>query len=306
MARLMPRRARLAYVGCGLLMGGADVIPGVSGGTVALVLGVYARLIASLRTLASAPVALARGDRAGAGSHWRAVEWGLVIPLGIGIVAAVVVGTLLIPPLIERFPAHTAALFLGLVAASIPLPWRRVGRIRRVHLLAAVASAALAFALVGLSPADAVDPPLAQVFASAAVAICAMILPGVSGAYLLEVLGIYQPTLEAAGNLDLAYIATFGLGAVVGLGVFAKVLARLLERHHDLTMAVLVGLMAGALRALWPWLDEQRSFLAPPADAGHVLTVAAFALVGLVTVSALIRLGGGATGQTASLHHQHH
>lgn len=292
MARPSSRRARFSYLGCGLLMGGADVIPGVSGGTVALVLGIYTRLIASLRALASAPLALARGDRATAGEHGRAVEWGLLIPLGLGIVTAVAVGTLLIPPLIERFPAHTAALFLGLVAASLPLPWRRIRRVRRVHLLAAVGAAALAFTLVGLSPAEAVDPPLAQVFASAAVAICAMILPGVSGAYLLEVLGFYQPTLEAAGRLDVAYIATFGLGAVVGLGVFAKVLARLLDRHHDLTMAVLVGLMAGALRALWPWLDEQRSFLAPPADAGHVLIAAVLTLAGLVAVSVLTRLGG--------------
>lgn len=303
MARLTSPGARFAYVGCGLLMGGADVIPGVSGGTVALVLGIYTRLVASLRALASAPVALTRGDRATAGEHWRDVEWGLLIPLGLGLVTAVAIGTVLIPPLIERFPAHTAALFLGLVAASVPLPWRRIRRVRRVHLFAAVGAAVLAFALVGLSPADAVDPPLAQVFASAAVAICAMILPGVSGAYLLEVLGVYQPTLEAAGNLDLAYIATFGLGAVVGLGVFAKVLARLLERHHDLTMAVLVGLMAGALRALWPWLDEQRSFLAPPADAGHVLTVAGLALVGLVAVSLLIRLGGQ-SDQAAALYHE--
>lgn len=292
MARPSSRRARFSYLGCGLLMGGADVIPGVSGGTVALVLGIYTRLIASLRALASAPLALARGDRATAGEHGRAVEWGLLIPLGLGILTAVAVGTLLIPPLIERFPAHTAALFLGLVAASLPLPWRRIRRVRRVHLLAAVGAAALAFTLVGLSPAEAVDPPLAQVFASAAVAICAMILPGVSGAYLLEVLGFYQPTLEAAGRLDVAYIATFGLGAVVGLGVFAKVLARLLDRHHDLTMAVLVGLMAGALRALWPWLDEQRSFLAPPADAGHVLIAAVLTLAGLVAVSVLTRLGG--------------
>lgn len=302
MARLTSRRARFAYLGCGLLMGGADVIPGVSGGTVALVLGVYTRLIASLRALASAPVALARGDRATAGAHWRAVDWGLLIPLGLGILSAVALGTLLIPPLIGRFPAHTAALFLGLVAASIPLPWRRIGRVRRVHLFAAVGAGALAFALVGLPPADAGDPPLWQVFASAAVAICAMILPGVSGAFLLEALGVYEPTLEAAGRLDLAYIATFGVGAVVGLGVFAKALARLLERHHDLTMAVLVGLMAGALRALWPWLGEDRFFHAPPADIGHVLTVAAFTVVGLVAVSALIRLGG-ASDQAAALHH---
>lgn len=284
-------------------MGGADVIPGVSGGTVALVLGVYARLIASLRALASAPVALARGDGARAREEWRAVEWGFLVPLAAGILLAVGVGALVIPPLIERYPAHTAALFLGLVAASVPVPWRRIGRHRRAHLFPLAAAAVAAFVLVGFPPADAVDPPLAQVFVSAAVAICAMILPGVSGAFLLEVLGVYQPTLEAARALDVVYVATFGLGAVVGLGAFAKVLAWLLDRHHDLTMAVLVGLVAGALRALWPWLGEDRSLQAPPTDPGHVLTVAAAVVVGLVAVSALVHLGG-ATERGAPLHRE--
>lgn len=266
-----------AHLARGALMGTADVIPGVSGGTIALIVGIYERLIASIRAAASL--------------RPRDVEWGLVLPLAAGIAAALAVGTLVIPPLLDAYPAPSRALFLGLVAASLPVPWRRISR-RGPREFAIIAAAGVgAFVLVGVPPREVVDPSAWQGAAAASVAICAMILPGVSGAFLLEAMGMYEPTLDALRHLDVVYVVAFTAGAVVGLGAFSRLLGWLLENRPDATMAALVGLMGGALRALWPWVDEDRSLLAPPADAGTVLVVVALAAAGFVAVTALVAWG---------------
>ncbi|MFN3597509.1 MAG: DUF368 domain-containing protein [Rubricoccaceae bacterium] len=241
----------------GLLMGAADIIPGVSGGTMALIVGVYARLITAIAEAATAAALVLRGRFGEAAARLRALEWGLVLPLAAGILAAIAVGSLFIPALLDRYPVQCRALFFGLVAASLAIPWRARRARTGAHLVAAALAAALAFGLTGLprSP-DLADPSLVRVFGSAAVAINAMILPGVSGAFLLEVLGLYRPTLEALRNLDLAYVLVFGAGCAVGLGLSSKLLGWLLAAHHDATMAVLVGLLAGSLRALWPWVGS--------------------------------------------------
>ncbi|MEX2046523.1 MAG: DUF368 domain-containing protein [Chloroflexota bacterium] len=277
----------------GLLMGGADVIPGVSGGTVALVLGIYRRLLASISSAAGVVLALAarRPDRARAA--WAAIEWSLVLPLAAGIGSAIVVGSQLIPPLRHAYPVEMRALFLGLVAGSVPVPVRAIGHIGGREIAVAALAAIAAFLLVGLPPREVVSPSLGVVFLAAAVAICAMILPGISGAFLLESLGLYTPSLQAIRDRDLVYIAVFAAGAAIGIGLFARVLTWLLERHRDVTMAALVGLMVGALRALWPWLAEDRGLLLP-ASASDALVAIALAFVGIAAVTALIVAGSRA------------
>ncbi|HUG83035.1 MAG TPA: DUF368 domain-containing protein [Euzebya sp.] len=280
----------------GMAMGTADVIPGVSGGTVALIVGIYAMLIAAIRSVASALAALVRGRPAAAGGHWRMVPWAFVLPLGVGIVAALGVGSVVLPPLLETYPSQTSAVFFGMIVASLAVPWRDAGEpgtdgvgMSRVAL--AVAFAVLAFLVTGLPEAAvADDPAIWRIFASAAVAICAMILPGVSGAFLLLVLGVYEPTLEALRNLDLAYVGTFVLGAVVGLGVFSKLLGHLLEHRLGITMAALTGLMLGALRRLWPWGGAEGDLHAPP-DVLETVVVAALVLIGFAVVRTLIVVG---------------
>ncbi len=281
----------------GLLMGGADIIPGVSGGTMALIVGIYARLIDSLSSGFSMLLAAARMRGDEAGKHARAVEWRLVVPLLAGIVTAIGTASFFLPHLLETYPHQMRGLFLGLVAASIAVPWLRIGRMTGRLLLIALAGAVVAFVLVGLPLlAEQPDPGMVRVFASASVAICAMILPGVSGAFLLEVLGVYQPTVEAlraAIGLDFSavgYVAVFVLGATMGLGLFSKALEWLLHHYHDATMAALVGLMAGSLRALWPWQpwdSHERVLLWPqpgdPVTSVLLLIAAGFVFVALLT-----------------------
>jgi putative membrane protein len=285
-----PVRTTLGHVARGLLMGGADVVPGVSGGTVALILGIYERLIRSIREVASAPVRLLRGDVAAARTHLAAAEWGLVLPLGAGIVTALGIGSVVIPPLMERHPVPMLALFLGLVLASVPIPFRRIERVTSGYVLLMAGAAVVAFALTGLPAREGASPSTLQVFAAASVAICAMILPGVSGAFLLKAMGMYEVTLNHLRDLDVVYVGTFALGAAVGLGVFARLLSWLLDRHHDRTMAALVGLMIGALRALWPWQRADRGLELPFLDASLAVAVALMA-AGFAAVTLLTRLG---------------
>lgn len=280
-------RSLLRYAMYGLLMGGADIIPGVSGGTMALIVGVYERLVAAISTAVSLGLALARFQFDEAWEYAREVPWGLLLPLGAGILLAVRVGAEVIPPLLSAYPQHMNGLFLGLVAASLIVPARRIDTFTPVHGVLVVVFAAAAFALVGLPVFDRTAPGLLRVFASASVSICAMILPGISGAFLLKALGVYEPTLTALTTLDLPYVLTFCLGAAAGLGAFAKLLDWLLAHRHDATMAALIGLIAGALRALWPWGAAER-VLRLPAPGEPVGSVVLLILVGLAGVGGLI------------------
>ncbi len=272
-------------------MGAADSVPGVSGGTMALIVGIYERLLACIGTGFRAILLLLKLDIKGSLERLRAVEWAFLLPLVVGIGSAILVAARFIPGLLESYPAHMRGLFLGMVAASLAIPWKRIEQPNRTHVLVAAAAAVLAFFFSAL-PGSAAggDPSLLRVFLTASVAICAMILPGVSGAFLLEVLGLYEPTLAAINARDLAYVAVFALGAVAGLGSFSLLLTRLLRTHHDVTMAALVGLMVGSLRALWPWQDEARTLEGPPAlETG--LAVAAVALVGFLIVLGIEKIG---------------
>ena len=314
----------------GLLMGGADIIPGVSGGTMALIVGIYKNLISAIGDAFSAVLTLVRGRPREAWAQARALEWGLLVPLVAGIATAIGLGTLFVPELLERYPVQCRALFFGLVAASLVIPWRERKAHHTWHYAVAVVAAVVAFVLVGLPRSgDAADPSLWRVAGTAAVAINAMILPGVSGAFLLEVFGLYRPTLEALRALHLPYVAAFALGAGLGLGLAAKGLSWLLDRHHDLTMTVLVGLLAGSLRALWPWVGyaehvdsagavervpDPSSLLGPGADPATLLggggvgwlPALALALLGFGVVMGLAWIGRSRLDAAdAALAHEH-
>lgn len=248
-------RSLVKHFSFGLLMGGADIIPGVSGGTMALIVGIYRRLIDAIGGVVDAVTLAARGRVQDGWRRFLGVEWSLVLPLLTGILLAIKIGALFIPYLLQTYPVQCRALFFGLVAGSLIIPWRERHEQRAWHVAVLLAGAALAFVLTGLPRgANVADPSYPRIFISAALAINAMILPGVSGAFLLEVLGLYTPTLTALNTLNVPYVLTFVAGAAIGLGAFARLLGYLLEHQHDLTMALLVGLLAGSLRALWPWV----------------------------------------------------
>ena len=282
------RRSIPAHFVHGLLMGAADSVPGVSGGTVAFIVGIYARLIATISNAFHTVIALARFDLNGARERFRTIDWAFIIPLGAGIGTAIVLAAGVVLGFLESYPEAARALFLGMVAASVAVPWKRITEPTRASWMLAGVGAVAAFVFSGFPPGTVADPSALQVFGSAMVAICAMILPGVSGAFLLLVLGMYEPTLDAVHNRDLGYVAVFGAGAAVGLGSFSILLGIALRRYHDQTMAVLVGLMLGSLRALWPWQTEARSLLAP-SGVSEALGIVGIAIIGFGAVFALER-----------------
>ncbi|MEJ5914745.1 DUF368 domain-containing protein [Pseudokineococcus sp. 1T1Z-3] len=281
------------HVGRGALIGAAEVVPGVSGGTIALLTGVYERLIDTAGHTVTAVRRLVTRDVRGAREQLAQGHWSLVVPLLAGMLVAVVVGASVLEPLIEEHPVGSRAVFAGLVLASISVPALMVGRAwtGRLVLLAVVAGAA-AFVLTGLPPASAADPALPVVSLAAAVAICALVLPGVSGSFLLATVGLYEPTLEAVNDRDLAYLGAFALGAAVGLSLFVRLLQHLLSVHRATTLAVMTGLMAGSLRALWPWQTEDRTLMSPDGDVLPVLGLAALG-VALVVVLLLLERAAG-------------
>ena len=267
-------------------MGSADVVPGVSGGTMALIVGIYERLVESVREGLAAPFYLVTGRIGDMKRSLAAVDWALVLPLAVGVLTALALASGIIPDLLERYPERSRGLFFGLIVASIAIPWQALERRTGHEALLAIGAAVVAFVLVGLPAlAPAEDPGAVRIFLSASVAICAMILPGVSGSFLLLVLGMYEVTLEALHDRDLGYVAIFALGALVGLGLFSRLLTWLLAEKPDATMAILVGLMTGSLRALWPWQTESRELLAPAGDVGVVVGLA---VLGVVVVAALM------------------
>lgn len=286
----------------GGLIGVAEVIPGVSGGTIALIVGIYRSLIDAA---ADAVLAIRRllglaGGRPSARGFMRGIgelPWGLLIPVGIGMVIALILGARFIEPLLEEYPAQMRALFFGLVLAGIMVPMRmvaRTGRWRVTDLLIAAIAAVIVFVLTGLPPATITDPSSLMVFGSAALAICALVLPGVSGSFLLLTFGMYEPTIAAVNARDLGYLVVFALGAAVGLAVFVSVLKWLLDHRGRITLIILTGLMVGSLRALWPWQTDDRLLQAPSGDLGSVLLMAALGL-GIVLVLLAIEARFGVT-----------
>jgi putative membrane protein len=272
----------------GFLMGSADIVPGASGGTVALVLGIYERLVHNIRTAAGALGSALRGRFRQARQRLGEVEWFFLIPLLAGIVAALFTLAALIEHLLENEPQATAAAFFGLVAGSITIAWRLVRRWDPMRLIVLVAVAAAAFVLLGLRSGEINDPVLWMFVGAGMVAIVAMILPGISGSFILLMLGMYEAVLAAVNDRDLGILAVFIVGAVIGLAAFSTLLDRLLRDYHDTVMAALIGLMAGSLRVLWPWPDgTDTAQLARPEDWGIPLIAALAGFVVVLVIGAL-------------------
>jgi putative membrane protein len=281
----------------GFLIGMAELVPGVSGGTVALVTGVYERLIDSASHVLSALRRLLVGPdrRAGTMTELRRTEWLVVVPVLLGMAAAVLTMAGVMHAFVTEAPEHARGLFLGLVAASIlvplrMLPPRAAGRGAGRDVVVFLVAAALAFVLIGLAGGgEVVDPPLLLVTAAAAVAICALVVPGVSGSFFLLAVGLYTTTLDAVDQRDLVYIAAFALGAVLGLGSFVQVLHWALHRHRRVTLVAMAGLMLGSLRALWPWQqDDEHGAGAAVLPTDPLLGPVALTVLGVVVVLALI------------------
>jgi len=264
----------------GLAMGAADVVPGVSGGTIALITGIYERLVGAL-------------SRLDIRQPFKSIDWRLFVPLGLGIVVAVLLFANVIHGALENFPGQTYAFFFGLILVSAWLvwqkitsppafagtsPWKRRGDVSSFGAIAM--GIVFAYLFVGLNPLES-DHSLLTVFLSGAVAIMAMMLPGISGSFLLLFLGQYEFILNAVRGLVLPVLIVFVLGIAAGVLVFSRVLKHLMQKHRSLTMAFLVGMMLGSLRL--PYREIV-------AAGTSLISVIAFVVIGFAGVLLLERL----------------
>lgn len=274
----------------GFLMGSADVVPGVSGGTIALVVGIYERLVGNIRQGSSALGSLLKGNWTGFKRHFQAVEWPFLLTLLLGIGVAVFTLASAIRGQLEERPIVLAAGFFGLVLGSVVVAVRLIREPKPTHYTVASVVAVFVFAVLGLGGGEASgDPSTLVYFASGALAICAMILPGISGSLILVLVGTYDAVLGAVADRDVGTIAVVGAGAVIGLALFSQLLHAALERAHDLVLAGLIGLMAGSLRILWPWPDGvDGPALEAPGD--HLWLAVSAAVVGFLAVMLISRL----------------
>ncbi len=250
-------KAYLGLVARGFAMGSADVVPGVSGGTMAFILGIYEELIFSIRAVGRKEFwqALLRFRLKDA---FAAINLPFLIALFAGILLAFLTLARGLEWMLENKPVFIWSFFFGLVLASVITVARRIKRWAAILAAALIVAAVGAYLLVGAVPAQTPNTPL-FVFLSGALASCAMILPGISGAFILVLLGKYQFALSAVNNMDIISLLTLAAGAAVGLVTFAQVLGWLFRKHHDLAVAILTGFMLGSLRKLWPWKEVVES-----------------------------------------------
>ena len=278
-------------------MGAADIVPGVSGGTVALVLGIYDRLINSVRLGGRGLKQLLTGDISSFKETLVRIEWAWLISLLVGITVAVAALSSVLEQLLDDEPVKMSALFIGLVVGTIYVAIRMLDRIDATTVAIMLGVGVALFLLLGLKSDTVVADDAAEVvtrsplifFLVGAIAICAMILPGISGSFLLVMMGMYTEVLGAVNDRDVVSLGAFVVGAVLGLALFSTLLHWLLDRYHNWVIAAMVGLMLGSTRVLWPWPNGTNTTMlsAPADDVAFPLLLAAIGVVVVIAVEML-------------------
>lgn len=283
MARRSPRRWAGIYLR-GAAMGVAEVIPGVSGGTIAFITGIYRELLETIAGLS--PRTLAR-LRHGVKAFWRSSNLGFLVVLGGGMLTSILLFARVVRGLLVAEPLLVWGFFFGLIVGSCV----DIGRHTAPRLLASIAPIGLlAGALLGIAGTASIEPTPLNLFVGGMIAVTAWILPGVSGGYMLLLLGLYPSVIEAVADLRIAPLAMLALGCVVGLAVFARLLSFLMRRHYDLVIALLTGFLGGSLIKLWPWRLVAVDGVERPVLPGDFGADGGDPMVGMVVVAMLAGL----------------
>lgn len=244
----------------GIAMGAADVVPGVSGGTIAFISGIYEELISSISALNVQALKVLK--KQGFSAFWRHINGNFFLSLFLGIAISVFSLAKAIRWLLENQPVLVWAFFLGLMLASILFVAKEIKSWNLAKILMLLTFCFLAYYITTVTPANGSDNFLYLFFAGA-LAICAMILPGISGAFILVLLGVYNTILTAIDQKNLLIISVLGAGALIGILTFSRVLKWLFAHYKEMTMAVLTGFIIGSLNKIWPW----KQVLASTTDA---------------------------------------
>ncbi len=294
-------------------MGVAEVIPGVSGGTIAFITGIYERLLTAIRNILG-PEIFTSWRRGGIRGAWQTIDGVFVTALLSGMASGVIIGVFGVSHLLEYYPQLLWAFFFGLIVASAIFIGRQVKRWNFSSVAAVIVGTAIAFYITVATPAQGTDA-LWFVFLSGILAISALMLPGISGSFILLLLGMYtmiigsvKRLLQELDGASLLTVLVFALGCLLGMATFARVLSWMFKKYHDATMALMTGFMLGSLNKIWPWRNvleyrlnskgEQVPFLERSVLPGQyegeaaVVSVLICAAIGFMLVFVIERLGG--------------
>lgn len=273
-------------------MGAADVIPGVSGGTIAFIMGIYDKFVASLAAINAEAVKLFFTGKFK--EFWRHINGGFLLSLVVGIGISVISIATVMQTLLSDFPIQTWAFFFGLIVASSIFILRGISGWGLREILFLIVGVVLGVTICTLSPTQTPDA-LWFIFLSGAIAICAMILPGISGSFILLILGKYQYILGAVSDLvagqnvvgNLLIIGVFAIGAVVGILSFSKLLHWLLSRWRKQVLIILAGFIIGSLVKIWPWSNPEAIAQSELTGSLHIGSAIIIALIGFSLVTGI-------------------
>lgn len=276
----------------GACMGAADVIPGVSGGTIAFIMGIYDKFVASLAAINAEAVKLFFTGKFK--EFWRHINGGFLLSLVVGIGVSVISLATVMQTLLSDFPIQTWAFFFGLIVASSIFILRGISGWSLREILFLIGGILLGVVICTLSPTQTPDA-LWFIFLSGAIAICAMILPGISGSFILLILGKYQYILGAVSDLvagqnvvgNLLTIGVFAIGAIVGILSFSKFLHWLLSRWHKQALIILAGFIIGSLVKIWPWNNPEAIAQTELTGSLHIGSAIIIALIGFSLVTGI-------------------
>lgn len=286
----------------GIAMGAADVVPGVSGGTIAFISGIYEELIQSINKVNFNTLKIWKQD--GLQAMWKSINGNFLISLLIGIGLSIISLAKVIKYLLENEPIFVWSFFFGLVVASIIYVAKQIKQWNFKSVAALILGGVLAYFITTLTPQNA-SMSYPYIFFSGALAICAMILPGISGGYILLLLGAYKPVLDAIHDKNIMFLGILALGMASGLLLFSRVLKWLFDKFENITLAILTGFIIGSLNKIWPWkkvlqseiIDGKLKILQEKSvspfqfegDAQLVFAIV-FAVIGFVVIIALEKL----------------
>lgn len=278
-------------------MGAANVIPGVSGGTIALITGIFERLINAIKSFDSTAIQLLfKGDIKGLLKH---VDFAFLVSVGLGVLISIVSLARLFDFLLVSYPVYIGAFFFGLILASVFFVAKEVGRWRIIQILSFIIGAVIAVSISVLSPASPNDSFL-YLLMCGVVGACSMILPGLSGSFVLILMGNYQLVMiDAVNDMNLAVLLPVAVGAGVGLLAFSYVLSWVFKKFRTQTLSLLSGFILGSLLVLWPWKNEITEtfgdkvkvvgydWILPAQFNGEVMMATVWAVVGIIVIVAM-------------------
>ncbi len=262
----------------GIAMGIAEVIPGVSGGTIAFITGIYEELIHTIKGIGFDSIKGYRKD--GLKGLWSAINGSFLLPLIAGMIGGIVVGILGVTYLLENYPEPLWGFFFGLIVASAIFLSKQIKKWNGTNLILFVVGAAVAYGITIISPASGSTNPL-YVFLSGVIAISALLLPGISGSFILLLMGMYTIIIPTIKNFmktfdpaSLVIIGIFGVGCMVGLLGFSRILSWVFDKYKNATLALLTGFLIGSLNKVWPWRNVSEILMKDTGERLEVLDLA--------------------------------